>query len=76
VQQVASLPPSTFLAFGSRTTPFVFAMRIIAFLVSSRVWAAEPSAGSGVWYNIRRTFRTLASGQPDRHCNNLRGQWR
>jgi hypothetical protein len=76
VQQVASLPPSTFFAFGSRTTPFVFAMRIIAVLVSSLFWAAEPSAGSGVWYNVRRTFRTLASGQPDRHCSDLRGQWR
>src|SRR4029078_2323094 len=29
VQQVARLPPSRFFAFGSRTTPFVFAMRII-----------------------------------------------
>src|SRR6476620_6200825 len=45
VQQVASLPPSTFFACGMRTTPFVFAMRIIAVLVSSLIWAAEPSAG-------------------------------
>src|SRR4029078_3573964 len=28
VQQVASLPPSTFFAFGWRTTPFVEAIRI------------------------------------------------
>jgi hypothetical protein len=27
-------------------------------------WAAEPSAGSGVWYNVRRTFRALARCQP------------
>jgi hypothetical protein len=71
VQQVASLPPSTFFAFGSRTTPFVFAMRIMAVLVSSLFWAAEPSSGRGVWYNVQRTFQTLAGSQPDRHCNDL-----
>jgi hypothetical protein len=71
VQQVASFPPSTFLAFGSRTTPFVFAMRIMAVLVSSLFWAAEPSSRRGVWYNVRRTFRTLAGRQPDRHCSDL-----
>src|SRR5215217_4762547 len=52
VQQVASLPPRTFLAFGSRTTPFVFAMRIIAGLVFNPLRrAAEPSVPAGVWYN-------------------------
>src|SRR6185369_94139 len=35
VQQVASLPPSTFFAFGWRTMPFVEAIRIIT-LVSER----------------------------------------
>jgi hypothetical protein len=38
--------------------------------------AAEPSLGSGVWYNVRRTFPMLACRQPDRHCNVFRGQWR
>jgi hypothetical protein len=38
--------------------------------------AAEPLAGSGVWYNVRRTFQTLVCRQPDRHCSDLRGQWR
>jgi hypothetical protein len=38
--------------------------------------AAEPSAGSGVWYYVRRTFQSLAHSQPSRHCNDFRGQWR
>src|SRR3954471_1243503 len=36
VQQVASLPPSTFLACGIRTTPFVEAIRIITGPVFNR----------------------------------------
>src|SRR5262249_29869988 len=46
VQQVASLPPSTFFACGRRTTPFVEAMRIITDPVfRATSYSTQPIAG-------------------------------
>lgn len=48
----------------------------------NRNWSAplfqppEPSARSGVWYNVRTTFPDAHHWRAGRHCNDFRGQWR
>jgi hypothetical protein len=50
VLQAASLPPSTFFAFGCFITPFVEAMRIITPLLFQLLdRSPEPSGTAGVW---------------------------